>query len=230
MHARLARGIAASSLASLVIALAAVAAGGEHDVIAIFNGRDFEGWAIEGPPTGIVHEDGRPVWAVCNGEIVCDGRHWGFLRYDREQFDDFLMHAEFLMKSGGNSGIGLRSRPVDLNAVQTTRPSCYAYEIQLLDDAGSEPTSHSSGSLYRYVPPRVNAMRPAGVWNTIEITCIGQRIRVMLNEQLIQDYNQAAHPETKDKPLKGYVCLQNHGHPVRFRNIWVRRLAEGMAP
>lgn len=230
MYVCLARGIAVTSVASLLIALGAGTAGGEQGAIALFNGRDFEGWAIEGPPTGIVHEDGRPVWEVRNGEIVCDGRHWGFLRYDGQQFDDFLLHAEFLMGPGGNSGIGLRSRPIDLNAVQTTRPSCYAYEIQLLDDAGSEPTSYSSGSLYRYVPPRVNAMLPAGTWNTIDITCIGQRIRVVLNGQLIQDYDQASQAETKDKPLKGYVCLQNHGHPVRFRNVWVRRLPTGSAP
>jgi hypothetical protein len=224
MQGSLSRRRTIMAIVIVAMAQATTVADGDTATSRLFNGRDLDGWVIEGPPSGIVHDDGRPVWSVRDGEIVCDGRHWGFLRYDREQFDDFALHVEFVMASNSNSGIGLRSRPVDLNAVQTTRPSCYAYEIQLLDDAGAEPTALSSGSLYRYVPPRVNAMHPSGVWNAIDITCVGTRIRVVLNGHLIQDYDQLSHADTQDKPLKGYVCLQNHGHPVRFRNVSIRSL------
>ncbi|MEI7780824.1 MAG: DUF1080 domain-containing protein [Planctomycetota bacterium] len=188
----------------------------------LFNGRDFTGWSIEGPPGGIVHPDGRPVWSVRDGEIVCDGRSWGFLRYDIEDFADFTLHVEFVMAPRSNSGVGLRCREVDLARVQETRPSCWAYEIQLLDDAGEPPSLHSSGSLYRYVAPRENAMRPANEWNAIDITCRGPRIRVVLNGREIQDFDQTTLLETRDKPLRGSLCLQNHGHPVRFRNVWIR--------
>ena len=126
------------------------------------------------------------------------------------------------MADKANSGIGLRCRAVDMARVQETRPSCWAYEIQLLEDVGEPPTVYSSGSLYRYVAPRENAMRPAGEWNVLEVTCRGPRIRVMLNGREIHDYDQTTLPETRDKPLKGSVCLQNHGHPVRFRNVRIR--------
>lgn len=188
----------------------------------LFNGRDFDGWVMDGPPEGLTHPDGRPVWSVKDGEIVCQGKRWSFLRYDRETFDDFTLHIEFLMARGGNSGIGLRTGPIDLADPQNTRPSCFCYEIQLLDDAGKPPTKHSSGSLYRYVAPAENAIRPAGEWNELEITCIGPRIRVVLNGRTIQDFDQTSLPETRDKPLSGHVCLQNHGHLIRFRNVRIR--------
>jgi hypothetical protein len=188
----------------------------------LFNGRDFDGWVMEGPPEGLTHPDGRPVWSVKDGEIVCQGKRWSFLRYDRETFADFTLHVEFLMARGCNSGVGLRTGPIDLADPQNTRPSCACYEIQLLDDAGKPPTEHSSGSLYRYVAPAENAMRPAGEWNELEISCIGPRIRVVLNGRTIQDFDQTSLAETRDKPLSGHVCLQNHGHLIRFRNVWIR--------
>lgn len=198
-----------------------------HD---LFNGRDLAGWSIEGPPGGITHPDGRPVWSVRDGEIFCDGRSWSFLRYDRAEFADFSLHVEFLMAADANSGVGLRCRAVDMARVQETRPSCWAYEIQLLEDAGNPPTAHSSGSLYRYVAPRENAMRPAGEWNVLDVTCRGPRIRVELNGREIQDFDQTTLPETRDKPLRGSVCLQNHGHPVRFRNVRIRDETVESAP
>jgi len=188
----------------------------------LFNGRDFDGWVMEGPPEGLTHADGRPVWSVKDGEIVCQGKRWSFLRYDRETFTDFTLHVEFLMARGCNSGVGIRTGPIDLADPQNTRPSCFCYEIQLLDDAGKTPTEHSSGSLYRYVAPAENAIRPAGEWNELEITCIGPRIRVVLNGRQIHDFDQTSLVETRDKPLSGNICLQNHGHLIRFRNVRIR--------
>ena len=194
----------------------------------LFNGRDFDGWVMEGPPEGLTHPDGRPVWSVKDGEIVCQGKRWSFLRYDRETFADFTLHVEFLMARGCNSGVGIRTGPIDLADPQNTRPSRFCYEIQLLDDAGKPPTAHSSGSLYRYVAPAESAMRPAGEWNELEITCIGPRIRVVLNGRQIQDFDQTSLAETCDKPLAGNICLQNHGHLIRFRNAWVRLEGEAV--
>ena len=52
---------------------------------------------------------------------------------------------------------------------------------------------------------------------------IGPRIRVTLNERLIHDVDQFEVPAIRSKPLSGFIALQNHGGPARFRNIRVRR-------
>jgi Domain of Unknown Function (DUF1080) len=92
----------------------------------------------------------------------------------------------------------------------------------LFDDAGKPPTVHSSGSLYRYVAPRKNAILPAGQWNSIDIECAGPRIKVTLNGDQILDVDQQTIPELRQKPLEGCVCLQNHGGTIEFRELRVR--------
>ena len=189
---------------------------GFHDLC---NGRDLEGWVVEGHPGSDRHDDGRPVWSVRDGEIVCDGKGFGFLRYDAAEFGDFTLHVEFQLSAGCNTGIGLRTRAFDPAESGLSRPSRYSYEIQLLDDAGQPPSTHSSGSLYRYVAPSVNAIKPAGEWNSIDVTCAGPRIRIVLNSRLLHDFDQNGLKETRGKPLAGSVCLQNHGGTVRFRRV-----------
>ena len=193
----------------------------------LFNGRNLEGWVLEGHADSEQHADGRPVWSVEDGQILCDGREFGFLRYAPRTFADFTLQLEFKMGSPTqrkkcNTGLGIRTAVFDPLRSRATRPSIYGYEIQLLDDAGEPATTHSSGSLYRHVAPAENAIRPAGEWNRMEITCHGPQIRVVLNGKQIQDYDQSTSAETRTKPLEGFVALQNHGGKVWFRNLRIR--------
>jgi hypothetical protein len=188
----------------------------------LFNGRNLDGWVVEGNPNSSTHPDGHPVWSVQDGKIVCDGKGFGFLRYDGQQYGDFTFHVEFKMAPKCNTGLGFRTTVYEADKTRATRPSFYSYEIQLVDDAGKPATATSSGSLYRYIAPRSNAIKPAGEWNTIEITCEGPRVRVVLNGEEIHDVDQTTVEALKDKPTKGYVCLQNHGGKVEFRNVRIR--------
>ena len=72
--------------------------------------------------------------------------------------------------------------------------------------------------------PSVKAVKPAPEWNKIEIECKGARIKVTLNGEKIIDVDQTTVEEIKNKPLKGYVCVQNHGGKVDFRNLRVKEL------
>ena len=172
----------------------------------LFNGRDLDGWVTESHAESESHPDGRPVWSARDGVIVCDGHGFGFLRYAREPFADVTLQPEFQLQkpAGGrscNSGIGLRTVAFDARRSQATRPSIRGYELQLLDDAGATLTTHSCGALYRYVAPREHALRPFGDWNSLEVTMIGPRIRVTLNDRLIQDVDQQDVPAIRSKPL-----------------------------
>jgi len=117
---------------------------------------------------------------------------------------------------------GIRTHSFDPARSRATRPSFYGYEIQLFDGAGKPPTVHSSGSLYRYVAPRKNAILPAGQWNSIDIECAGPRIKVTLNGEQIVYVDQQKMEALRQKPLEGCVCLQNHGGTIEFRELRVR--------
>ena len=130
--------------------------------------------------------------------------------------------------AGSGSGQG----GFDPKRSRETRPSYAAYEVQLLDDAGSAPSAHGTGSLYRYKSPTANPARPAPEWNTIEVACAGPRITVRLNDRTVLEANQSelADVQTKpagvaapkDKPRRGYVALQSHSGRVEFRRVEIR--------
>jgi len=204
-----------------------------NDAIELFNGKDLSGWVIEGPSEFENKGNKEPIWVAENGMITCrvnNRKSYGFLRYDKNQFADFVFSLEYRLsekempkQSPCNSGIGIRTGVYDPKKSDSP-PSRAGYEIQLLDDAMKNPDKHSTGSLYRYIAPSVKAVKPAPEWNKIEIECKGARIKVTLNGEKIIDVDQTTVEEIKNKPLKGYVCVQNHGGKVDFRNLRVKEL------
>jgi hypothetical protein len=193
--------------------------------LALFNGQNLDDWVAEGVSNYLKDGRKRPVWSIEGGSIVCTGKGFGFLRYDLREFDDFILHVEFRMEKGCNSGIGVRTRPFDPAKSRATRPSLYSYEIQLIDDAGKPPTVHSSGSLYRYIAPAKSAIKPAGQWNSIDVECAGTLIKVTLNGELVVGVDQRQIVSLRRKPQKGYVCLQNHGGNIVFRAVSIREIS-----
>lgn len=213
---------------SAVCCLAGVVASAQ-ETRELFNGKDLTGWVAEGVKD-YKDADGRtlPIWTAEDGKIVCAGRGFGFLRYAVKPFADFAWHVEYrlLPQLGrlGNSGLGIRTIAFDPLLSRETRPSLFGYEIQLLDDAGKPPSKGSTGSLYRYLAPRSNPVKAAPEWNAVDVECLGPVIRIHLNGELIQDVDQRTVPEIKNKPLQGYVCLQNHGTRAEFRNLRLREI------
>jgi hypothetical protein len=188
----------------------------------IVHKNDLDGWQVDGMASFDDKTGSHPVWTVANGEVFCAGHGFGFLRYDK-QLADFFLSLEFKAGSHTNSGIGLRGirySEKDLN----TRPSIAGFEVQILDDAGKPSTVDTSGALYRYVAPKMNAIRRAGEWNRLVITCRGPKIVVRLNGEAVQDFDQRSISTTGHKPLSGYLSLQNHGGPIVFRIIRLQEL------
>jgi hypothetical protein len=224
-----------SRLASLALLLALTPAASADDFRDLFDGKGLDGWVVEGPARD---KAGRMMWSVEDGRIVCLGEGFGFLRYDRREFGDFTFRVEYRFipapggKPQGNSGLGIRTGRFDPGRSRETRPSYAAFEVQLMDDAGSPPSVHGTGSLYRYRGPTANPARPAPEWNTIEVACAGPRITIRLNGQTVLEADQteladvksrpAGVPAPKDKPRRGYVALQSHSGRVEFRNVRIR--------
>jgi hypothetical protein len=201
---------------------------------ALFDGKSLSGWVVEGQKTFKDGDKERPVWQVKDGllSVVTDRGGYGFLRYEKQQFGDFRLSLEYRFakptnpKRRGNSGVGIRTVPFDPKKSDKTRPSAVAYEVQLLDDADRPASKGSTASLYRHVAPSEQAAKAAPEWNKMEIECVGPRIKIWLNGKKVIDVDQTTVKEIKDKPLKGYVCLQNHGGVVDFRNVKVRDLTK----
>jgi Domain of Unknown Function (DUF1080) len=194
----------------------------------LFNGKDFTGWVIDGPKEFKDKADGnkmKPLWTVNDGLIRTSGAAFGFLRYDKE-VSDFILHVEYRMvkEKDVNSGIGIRTCVYDSKNGTASRPSFHSYEVQLLDDADKKPDAHSTGSLYRYVAPSKNAHKPAPEWNTVEIECVGPKIRINFNGTDTLVFDQSTDEKLKTKPLKGFVCLQSHSKQVEFKNVRMKVL------
>ncbi|MHB9029379.1 MAG: 3-keto-disaccharide hydrolase [Candidatus Latescibacterota bacterium] len=191
------------------------------DAIVLFDGRSLDAWsAPDGKP---------PAWLFRDGAMIVNGG--GIIT--RREFGDIQLHLEWAAptpakgsgQDRGNSGIYLQG----------------AYEVQVLDSHGNETyTNGMAGAIYEQAPPLVNAARPAGEWQTYDIVfrapifdSAGKVLRrpvvtVFWNGILIQDHVEIEHPtraslNTTVRP-KGPIFLQDHGHPVKYRNIWVREL------
>ena len=119
------------------------------------------------------------------------------------------------------------------------------YEIQVLDSYENKTYADGEASaLYGQFPPQVNASRPPGQWQMYDVIfraprfkdgklLHSARVTVLHNGVLVQDNVElsgpTAHhdrPPYKVTPDKLPLSLQDHGNPVRFRNIWIRELHE----
>ena len=127
---------------------------------------------------------------------------------------------EWKIEEGGNSGIFLR-------APRAARCSRIGMEFQLRGDHGREPTDDSTGAIYDVLAPVVNAGRPAGEWNEVEILLDGTYLKATLNGQIVHDIDFHDHPGLQFRLRRGFIGLQDHGNYVAFRNIRLLRLPSG---
>src|SRR5690242_4875397 len=196
------------------------------DAIILFDGKDLSRWQ---------HKDGVPAkWKVENGyfEVV---PKTGQL-YTKDSFGDCQLHVEFSEpnppkgedQDRGNSGVFLHG----------------LYEVQVLDSYQSKTYADGqAAAVYGQFPPLVNASRPPGQWQTYDIVFHGPRfdaggkvtrpvrITVVHNGVLVQDNVELTGPTGHHQrppyaagPEKLPLSLQDHNHPVRYRNIWLRPL------
>ena len=213
-----------------VVTPAAEVGGPPSDAIVLFDGTDMSMWRSG--------KGKEAKWKIVDNAMESVPKS-GFV-HSKEEFGDCQIHLEFASPKNvkgssqgrGNSGVYLMG----------------AFEVQVLDSF-ENPTyaDGSAGSVYGQYPPQVNASRGPGQWQTYDIVFRRPRfdddgklsekakITVLHNGVLIQDSVLALGPTNwiqhkgyeglKDK-TKGPIGLQDHGNPVRYRNIWVRRLEE----
>ncbi|HZR18691.1 MAG TPA: family 16 glycoside hydrolase [Verrucomicrobiae bacterium] len=197
------------------------------DATVLFDGKDVSQWvALDGSPT---------KWITRDGYMECV-RGSGYVR-TLQNFGDCQLHVEWATpvpphgegQGRGNSGVFL---------------GLDRYEIQVLDSYQSQTyPDGTAGAIYGQYPPLVNASRPPGEWQVYDIIYTAPRfdpegkllspvhLTVFHNGVLVQNNVQLTGPTSwlerapyQPHPEKQPISLQDHGNPVRFRNIWVREL------
>jgi hypothetical protein len=170
--------------------------------VTLFDGKTLNGWKLRDPKS-------KNGWAVVNGELaVVDPKDNSDL-VSEQTFQDMKVHIEFNAPLHSNSGVYLRGR----------------YEIQIeTEDPASGHDTQKCGALYSRIAPKVNAAKPAGEWNTYDITLAGRQVTVVLNGQtvvqgVIEGITGGALSPWEDEP--GPLMLQGDHGKVRFRNIQV---------
>jgi hypothetical protein len=178
--------------------------------IELFNGKDLEGWELTNPRA-------TSGWSVKDGVLINrveqvpgqPHKNFGNLRTKRE-FEDFNITAETNLPKNGNSGIYLRG----------------IYEIQVLDSFGKPLNPHNMGAVYSRICPTEAAEKPAGEWQTLDITLVDRHVTVILNGKKIID-NQPVLGCTGgalwSDPLRpGPIYLQGDHTGANFRNLVLR--------
>jgi hypothetical protein len=190
----------------------------------LFNGQDLSAWVS-------VKTGAAPAWKVENGffEIVLDT---GDIR-TRDEYRDFQLHLEFRIpdepgRSRGNSGVYLQGK----------------YEVQIIDSFGRAALEKNGcGALYLEAAPLRNASKRPGLWQSLDIAFRAPRyddaelkekgvLTVFHNRVLVQNNTPipgmtgaAKRNPANDPRRPGPIVIQNHGSPVRFRNIWLCNLS-----
>lgn len=147
----------------------------------------------------------------------------GWTRYGsylwlKKEYADFELDLEYKIPPKGNSGIYVRCQ-------DKIDPTARGIEVQILDshDKKGDLGHHDGGGIIRTSGPAKNMNKPAGEWNRVVVRCQGSHMTVHMNGEQIHDVQLDQTP-MKDRPLKGWIGLQDHGLPLWFRNIRIREL------
>lgn len=199
------------------------------DATVLFDGKDLSQWcSMDGSPT---------KWIMRDGYMECV-KGSGYIR-TLQNFGDCQLHVEWATpvpprgegQGRGNSGVFF---------------GFDRYEIQVLDSYENKTYADGgAGAVYGQYPPLVNVSLPPGQWQTYDIVYTAPRFdaegkllspareTVFQNGVLIQNNVALTGPTSwlerapyRAHPEKQAISLQDHGNPVRFRNIWVRELGK----
>lgn len=176
----------------------------------MFNGKDLSGWVVMG---------NKDAWAVKDGVIRSEGAKSGKWLRSEKEYTDFVLLVEWRVSKGGNSGVFIRVAEQGL-------PWFTGYEVQISNAPRDD--AHCTGSLYGFVAVKPRPDESADKWHTFEMHCKHGHITVIADGVKCIDHDQFSSEKTKNRPLKGYVGLQDShsppGHYVEYRSVKIKVL------
>jgi hypothetical protein len=171
--------------------------------IALFNGKDLTGWKALNPSVEM-------KWTVKDGVLRNDPPTTDIV--SERSFWNYKLHTDFRIVEHSNSGIGLRGR----------------YEIQILEDYGKPPNTHSAAALYSRIAPSVNASKPVGEWQSYDIRLVGRQLTVVHNGVKVLDKVEieglTAIADNADESQPGPFIVQGDHSYVEIKSFVVTPL------
>ena len=171
--------------------------------VVMFDGKTLNLWHPRDPKA-------RNGWAVVDGDLAVVEPKGNSVLVSDASFQDMKLHLEFNVEPKSNSGVYLRGR----------------YEVQLLDnpDAKMALDTHGCGAIYSRLAPTIDATKPAGEWQALDIEFVGRQVAVTLNGKtivkgVVDGITGGALSPYEEEP--GPLMLQGDHGKVRFRNIVV---------
>lgn len=207
-------------------AMPSTAASGDWQVL--FDGTDLRHWK------GYNRADLPAGWRIEDGTLHFSPGTEGGDIITRETYGDFELELEWKVAPCGNSGIFYRGVESE-GRIYDTAP-----EMQVLDDschADARFPSHRAGANYDLYMATPGVVRAGGEWNETRIVANGRHVEHWLNGQKVVEYEQGSEAwqarlaaskfrtvPSYGRYLSGVIGLQDHGDPVWYRNIRIRRL------
>jgi len=190
--------------------------GGEGFTV-LYDGKNLDGIETEG--NWKIQEDGSLFLEPREGEK-------GWSRYNhyiwlKEKHGDFVFDFEYKHPEGGNSGLYFR-------CADKVDPTKSGFEVQIKDSTGladDKMGHHDLGGVIQTKGASKNMSKPANEWNRMTVTMKGNQLQVVLNGELIQDFDLSKEKkEDKELVEEGWISIQDHGLPFYVRNLQVKKL------
>lgn len=196
--------------------------------ILLFDGHSLDGWMTSSQ---------KPSLQKVEDQAINPHKCGGYMMIHQKPWSDFILTLDFKIDKGCNSGVFVRTWPLEPRPGKDVGFN----GIEVAIDDSTTAGFHDSGAIYDLVKPTTNAMKPAGQWNHMEVTCDKNLISVNLNGTPVTKLNldqwtaKNKRPDGsdhkfdiafKDHPRKGYLGVQDHGGDCWFKNIKLKPLAD----
>lgn len=184
----------------------------KRDSLSLFNGKDLNNWTFYLKDRTV---DPETVFKVENGIIHISGNPFGYMR-TRESFADYKLHVEWRWPSEPtNSGVFVHAQIPDtiwIKCIECQLKAGSAGDFVCMN--GGDMDEHINKAAWSVSKLATSSEKPAGEWNTMEVTCKNNTIEVLVNGVL-------QNKGTNLNVISGSICLQSEGKDIEFRNIFL---------
>lgn len=187
----------------------------KNETVQLFNGKDLSGWTFFLKDQSV---DPATVFTVKEGVINISGSPFGYMR-TTEKYSDYKLHVEWRWPAEAtNSGVFVHGQEPDaiwLKCIECQLMAGNAGDFVCMSGADMNERTDKKNVVVK--KKAESSEKPVGEWNTMEVTCKGRIVEVVVNGVL-------QNKGTNVNISSGSICLQSEGKDIQFRNVYITKL------